>query len=113
MELVVSNWYGCTDTLSTTLSYRPNGLSMSIHYDWSAQISPNPGRDRFELKIKGRNLPHSQAQIEIYDLRGEMIEKFDMQRFQHSLNLRDRPAGVYILKLHYLGESKVYRLIKQ
>ena len=61
-------------------------------------VYPNPTHGMLRVDITGVAIPHD-AQIEIFSSNGTLVEKWTGISPNHSMDISDKPAGMYLLRL--------------
>jgi Secretion system C-terminal sorting domain len=112
ITLIIENWYGCRDTLTTTLSYWINGMEPPPTPSWNAKLYPNPARSQMILNLEGKDLSEKQGFGIIYDIHGRAQEVLKVKKGDQKINLSQFPPGLYILKIDINQESKYLRFVK-
>jgi hypothetical protein len=109
VELVISNWYGCTDTANITLNFDPNGISEEKPLD--VKVYPNPVSDvlhiDFSKEVEGDIL------FEIFDLHGNKVitETFigtSLRSTVHGL-----PSGMYFYTISSGSQIRRGKIVKR
>jgi hypothetical protein len=87
------------------------GQSLKAMNEPVFRIFPNPGDGYFTLDLMQADLsrPHI---IEIFNLMGErlIVKELSGQR-QHTIDLSERPRGIYFLRKAFQGNSEAYKII--
>ncbi|MBI1225260.1 MAG: T9SS type A sorting domain-containing protein [Bacteroidetes bacterium] len=106
-SVIVTDTYGCTGMAEVSVV---SGVE-SVEGLKSFSISPNPSSGQFFVKVE-LNAAET-MELNILDIRGGLVASQSGFNSigQFSFNLRDRPEGVYLLKLTIGGETLVRKLI--
>jgi hypothetical protein len=98
----------------TALNYRPyvfrSGPSTFIPDETHtrASVYPNPARQFVTIDIM-----EPAALVKICDLSGRVLEKREMNRGSHHVDLRAYPDGIYVVDVTTPSGKQSIRLIKQ
>jgi len=82
----------------------PSSESVSGNY----QVSPVPAVNNLKVVTDNQNLP---AQLSVYTLTGISIRTFQIESKVSTLNLKNIPPGIYILKIHGEQDNHTQKLI--
>lgn len=96
VELIVSNWYGCTDTVQRTLNFGPNGIR-EIKNE-RLKIYPNPARNLVNFELSNAN--DQNYTLSIYDLKGVLIEEVQLNETNVQYDVSQLKSGMYIYKVN-------------
>ena len=110
-RVTASNSCGDAVTAARTLSYSP--VSTRELMGISFQLYPNPTADQVQLSLSsGIGQP---VVVEIYDLYGRLLGRNQQAAWalQHTIDLRELPAGTYLLRLTTLGGALTERVVKK
>ncbi len=104
-SVTVTDAIGCTKTKSVVVS-----SNHEITILQKLDISPNPSNGVFNVKIQLAEL--AQTQVDVYNVTGHLIQTATALSASPSFrfDLRDRPTGLYFLKI-MVGESYLTRRI--
>jgi Secretion system C-terminal sorting domain len=112
VTLIIENWYGCRDTISTTLSYWINGMEPAPTPSWEAKLYPNPAQNQITLDLDGKIISGQTGIARIYDIHGRVQEVLKVNEGDQNIDLSKFPPGLYILKIDINQESKYLRFVK-
>ncbi len=75
------------------------------------QLYPNPFTDGLNIQGSG----HARVDLSVYNLHGQLVFQKNQLSLseQVTLDLRDLPAGIYMLSVHQSGHRNVYKVVKQ
>lgn len=96
VELIISNWYGCVDTVQKTLNFTPNGIKEIKNEE--LKIYPNPVRDILNIELMNAN--NQDYIFSIYDLKGVLIEEVRLNDANIQYDLSHLKSGMYFYKLN-------------
>ena len=85
----------------------PTGIEL-LNDDINVQIYPNPTKGNVNLKFS--QTPKIGTWITVFDISGKMVLKSLVDTKENSINLKDNPAGLYLIKIDQ-KISKTYKLI--
>lgn len=89
-----------TATFCTTTA-TPMGVENINHDKMMVNVYPNPSQGVFNIKM---DLEDQGVSLGVYDMTGKQIHTYQNNNasgsFQHELNLKSIPQGVYILQIH-------------
>jgi len=87
-------------------------LSKNIKADVNVSLFPNPTNDWLNIEIKDAN--EKKYDLQLYDIKGTLIESISLKNPVSKINIEDYKPGVYTLKLSMQGTGKtnVYKVIK-
>ncbi len=111
VELIISNWYGCRDTVNKTLIFEPNGISE--YRDLEVKIYPNPVSDY--LNIEFSETPDREVLLELYDVQGIKRGKnlFNERTTNFVLRTSELPSGLYFYSLSTDEQIIRGKIVKQ
>ncbi len=101
VTLTVTDRCGATD--DTTVTITVGGISVSENlYEATVDVFPNPSNGIFNVNVSSGN---SEFSVEITDLSGKLVYKSTQLNVgeNHSIDLSDKAAGVYTMRL--IGEG--------
>jgi len=104
-SLDVSSYYGgnTVDVVTQT---------QSLSNDFEISVYPNPTVD--ELIITQTSSSFKPFQMELYDLKGRLLEQKSSQSQNELINVSHHSAGEYILKISGIkDEQMVFKIIKR
>lgn len=110
-RVTASNSCGDAVTAARTVSYSP--VSTRELMGISLQLYPNPTAGLVQLSLSsGIGQP---VVVEIYDLYGRLLGRSQQAAWalQHTIDLRELPAGTYLLRLTTLGGALTERVVKK
>lgn len=107
IELIVSNWYGCVDTLLRTINF--NALSLEGRNEIQAKVYPNPSQGQISVQLASIDNPN--AFIEIHNLIGIKVFEGTLDKKVTDLNLDFLNSGVYNYLIKSDNKSKRGKLI--
>ena len=81
-------------------------------HDFLIVIAPNPSNGRFSLSTSGKKA-FDIADVQIYNMRGTLVEKFAWDGTQQTLDLSGYPKGIYLLSVRSRDGIKTERFIIQ
>ncbi len=86
-------------------SCNPGESPLGLRTESETVIYPNPARGYFQLYVKGSEW----NELEVLTTSGQLIKSLKIQPGIHSIDLYDRPGGIYIVKLkgRYSQVSKI------
>jgi len=70
------------------------------------QVYPNPSGGQFEVKSS-----EAIQTITVYNLMGEILEKFHVKNSETSLDLSHRGVGIYYLKINFQNRFKIQKVV--
>ncbi|MEQ9146935.1 MAG: T9SS type A sorting domain-containing protein, partial [Cytophagales bacterium] len=108
VELIISNWYGCTDTASVTLNFQPNGIEKIK--EWEVNIFPNPAKDVLNIQMEEYL---GEAIFSLYNLQGRLKMKKNLNQAKVMLSIASLPKGLYIYEVENLEQKKRGKLVKE
>ncbi len=105
-SVTVTDGIGCTKTAQVSVVSSSQEIAILDKLD----ISPNPSNGFFNVKIQLSEL--AQTQVDVYNATGHLIQTATALSASpsFSFDLRDRPTGLYFLKI-MVGESYMTRRI--
>jgi hypothetical protein len=106
-SVTVTDAIGCTRTKTVSVVSSSQEIAILDNLD----ILPNPSNGFFSVKLQLSEL--AQTQVDIYDATGQLVQTSTASLSNSpsfSFDLRDRPAGLYFLKI-MVGESYTTRRI--
>jgi hypothetical protein len=108
---VIVTQNGCSDTSScysiNNIGIKENSFSTGI------TIYPNPSNGKFTLELENINGKTKDGVIEIYNVIGEKVYYSAVQQLNFTtIDLSDKPSGIYFLTIHSNNEKKIIKVIK-
>jgi ligand-binding sensor domain-containing protein len=105
-----TKWIG-TDGMAV---FNENGIPVSvkeyIKTENNVKVFPNPVKDHFNIEIPaGMNISY----IEIFTIQGNVIKSLKITNNQNSIDMRNLPGGIYIIRLHTDQGVVVKKMVKQ
>ncbi len=77
------------------------------------RISPNPSTGRFNIDIKKINGPHIIEHMELSDMNGKLLQKWEYIPTKFFIDLDDYPNGFYYLNIKTNQSSEVHKIMLQ
>jgi hypothetical protein len=111
IELIVSNWYGCIDTLQTTLVANPVGTGIVAQNQFTEKVWPNPTKDILHISLSENT--HQEQTFTLYDVHGRKLMQSSFRDQEGELNISALPTGVYFYKLNSGGIVKRGKVVKE
>ncbi len=105
--------YGCDSTVLVDIEVRTTGLGLLPYDGFEAMISPNPSPGLFNVHL--RSPTTAPLRWRLYSTIGKelAIGHWLVAGESHEqLDMRSRPAGVYLLQMEMAGQVLTYRLVK-
>ncbi|MGO2102137.1 MAG: GEVED domain-containing protein [Psychroflexus halocasei] len=96
-----SEWEGPVGFTTTTLGVESIAFKSFSYY-------PNPVKDELFL-----NAAHNIDQIQIYNMRGQVMMLREINDLNIKLNLQDLSTGVYLMKVKINNATKTFKLIRE
>ncbi len=90
IELVIGNWYGCTDTVNQTLVLGETGLE--VFKELNVKAFPNPVKDILNVHIES---VQDELVFRLYDLQGRLQINELLQSDLSTISLSGLPRGLY------------------
>ncbi len=90
IELVIGNWYGCTDTVNQTLVLGETGLD--VFKELNVKAFPNPVKDIFNVHIES---VQDELVFRLYDLQGRLQINELLHSDLSTISLSGLPRGLY------------------
>jgi hypothetical protein len=108
---IVSNGV-CSSEPSNIINYIPT-LINQLEQSKTINLYPNPTDGKITLSIKGEN--PGNIKIEILNIHGITVksEKIEMSDNQTEVNLEGLPKGIYFIRIIFLENSVIKRIILQ
>jgi hypothetical protein len=95
-----------TDGISET------GKKEDIFPETDVRVYPNPNQGMFWLNITGIDVPRA-ARIEIFTVGGAQVISRKITSLPHAVDISDRPAGIYFLRITFGNDyENVWKIIK-
>ena len=119
-EVTVTVKEGKTELYTSSITINVDGLEPVSIWDqqelepFALRLYPNPASGSVNLEVKGAT--HEVSSIEIYDLRGREVQRFEATRIKHGnnypLDISNLQAGIYMLRIsHKEGLLDQLRLV--
>ncbi len=106
-----TKWIGTFNGLAV---FNENGIPVSVNENGKAENSftvfPNPVKDQLNIELP-REMKISF--IEIYTMQGKVVKSQKITNNQNSIDVRDLPGGVYIIRLHTDEGEVMKKMVKQ
>jgi hypothetical protein len=109
IELVIGNWYGCTDTVNQALVLGETGLE--VYKELSIKVFPNPASHSITFETNDR-LGQSKT-IEIFDLQGRLVDSKIFTSPEITIDLSPLSSGLYFYSLLSNGQRQRGKIVKQ
>lgn len=74
------------------------------------RIYPNPTSGKFHFGI---NLTKHEYAVDLFSIRGELLDNFNLSQNENTIDLSSYECGVYVLRFDVNGELHTHRVIKQ
>ena len=85
----------------------PEGIDEN--YQFAQQLTfPNPAEESIYI-----NLPVFTSKIEVYNIKGEMVQQLTPQKEVAEINVKDLPKGVYVVKMYSSKGLVTTRFVKE
>lgn len=114
-EVVITAGFGCEFTQTVEVG-EEEVLGSELHAE-SLLIAPNPTKGVIALTISGYAEVQGFLEVEVVNLDGKVLQLKKVSRyddsFKGSISLYDYPAGIYLLRLKNVSESRLIRVIKK
>lgn len=115
-SVTVTDANGCSqsETYNFTL---PIGISENVARNtWQATLMPNPTRGNSLLRLS--NASQQNISIQLLTTTGQLVEQKDYNTenndvLEHSLDLNNLPAGLYLLQIRSNSHSQILKVVKQ
>ncbi|MEQ8360289.1 MAG: T9SS type A sorting domain-containing protein [Cytophagales bacterium] len=108
IELVIGNWYGCTDTVNQTLVLGETGLELYKELD--VKVFPNPVKDILNVHIAE---VQGDVLFSLYDLQGRLQFNQVLYKDKNTISISELPQGLYIYDLRTNAQVNRGKLIKK
>ncbi len=108
IELVISNWYGCTDTVNQTLVFGETGIESLKEFTIS--IYPNPAKDKLCIEFD-QDMDH--AVFRLFDLQGRLQFQNQINQESASISITSLPIGLYIYEIQSGERFKRGKVVKE
>jgi len=79
-----------------------------IEFENNIKVYPNPVEDKLSIKMK--SLSAKKADLNLFDLSGNLVWKKQMDRNDATFEIKNLQTGVYILKIEIDGQSRTKKL---
>lgn len=111
VELIISNWYECSDTVNVTLNFDPSGIS--IEKSLEVKVYPNPVSDY--LNIEFSEVPGDELLFELYDIQGAQrkVSHLNGGKMDYGLRISDLPSGIYFYRISSGSKVQRGKIVKQ
>lgn len=109
VNLVIGNWYGCTDTVNKTLTFEPNGITE--YRDLEVKIYPNPVKDILHIELS-ESIP-GKVRFEIFDLRGNKVQEDEFTGTHLSSVVHGLPSSMYFYRITSGTQVKRGKVLKE
>jgi hypothetical protein len=109
VQLIVSNWYECTDTLNVTLDFTPSGISVEKELEYL--IYPNPVSDVLHIEL-GEGID-GKVLFEIFDLNGTKMKSETFNGRHLRSKVHGLSSGMYIYTISSDSQVRRGKLVKE
>lgn len=97
-----ARWEACDSNSITVGTPKQNSTEQ-------VKVFPNPNNGSFTIELQNVNEP---AQVEIYNILGEEIQKTELNKGNTQINLRRQPQGMYFYRVltqtgTFIGDGKI------
>jgi hypothetical protein len=109
--VTITDGNGCTAIETITLS-APVAVSLTTANSWNANIFPNPAEYQTMVAVELSTI--SNVRIRLVNSLGQILQSAeynDVMSVQHSLNIAELPAAIYMVEISANGISKTMRLV--
>jgi hypothetical protein len=98
--------------ISVTANFTQISSLISSQTDSEIKIYPNPAKNMLMIELP--NEFAQKAEIRLYDYTGRLIFSKEVQGSDHSIDMKDLPAGVYLIKISDINANSITkRILKQ
>lgn len=80
--------------------------------EYTIRIYPNPTKGNLQIDILEAN-NETRGDINLYDLKGKLIDKANIDSGRIYFDLTTQPAGIYIMKIKIEDKSTSWKIIKE
>jgi hypothetical protein len=109
--VTVTDANGCISTETVTVSQPPVAIDVTAANAWTANMFPNPAENQTMIAVELGTI--SNVRIRLVNNLGQIIQSVeysDVMSVQHSLNVSELPAAVYMVEISANGQLKTQRL---
>ena len=109
--VTITDANGCAITQSATVNQPPVAIELTAN-NWSATIFPNPTENQSMVSVELGTTAN--VRIRLINSLGQIIqssEYSDVMNVQHSLNVSELPAAIYMVEIKADGIQKTQRLV--
>lgn len=82
---------------------------LEIYDDNDLMVYPNPNMGEFDIEINDRDSDYDECVLQIYDNKGVLIKTEEFVE-KTRMDIRDNPAGIYLLRI-IKGEKVCNRVV--
>ena len=110
-SLTITDANGCVFVENVTINQPPVAIALTAS-NWTANIFPNPADKQTMVAVELGTVAN--VRIRLVNSLGQIIqsaEYSDVMNVQHSLNVADLPAAMYMVEITADGVQKVQQLI--
>ena len=112
-SVTVNDANGCSDVTE----FRVNLFTATFDLNSTISrvtLSPNPTSENAILDVEFRKI--TDAQVQVMNIMGQVVEQFQSKqtdKAQFDLDMSNRPAGIYIIRITADNKTHVAKLVKQ
>jgi hypothetical protein len=109
--VTITDGNGCVALETVTIS-APVAISLTAAKSWNANIFPNPAEYQTMVSVELNAV--SNVRIRLVNSLGQIIktaEYTDVINIQHSLNIAELPAAIYMIEISANGITETLRLV--
>jgi hypothetical protein len=109
--VTITDANGCATTQTATVNQPPVAIALTAN-NWSAAIYPNPSENQTMVSVELGTTAN--VRIRLINSLGQIIqlaEYSDVMNVQHSLNVSELPAAIYMVEITADGIQKTQRLV--
>jgi trimeric autotransporter adhesin len=110
-SVTITDANGCVFIENVTINQPPVAIALTAS-NWTANIFPNPADQQTMVAVELGTIAN--VRIRLVNSLGQIIQSVeysDVMNVQHSLNVSDLPAAMYMVEITADGVQKVQRLV--
>ena len=111
--LTITDANGCTDVITYKIDFVSSTFEASSAIA-KLTLSPNPTSGNALLEVEFRKVVD--AKVQVFNVMGQLITEQNSRQLdnaQYELDLSNRPAGIYFVRITADNKTHTARLIKQ